>query len=128
MPSVTLFRPFSLFLMASQFDDHLVRAVGVDVAEHVRVAVHQLVVHPARDVGQVELALLVGQAGVEDDLEQQVAQLLLQVRVAAPSGVARRVAAPTARRGPRSTPRRGGASARRGSAPGPTGSARAACP
>ena len=42
--------------------------------------VDELVVHGAGHVGQVEAPLLVGQAGVEDDLEEQVAQLLLQVR------------------------------------------------
>ena len=36
-------------------------------------------------VGQGELALLGGQGGVEDDLEQQVAQLLLQVVEAVPA-------------------------------------------
>ena len=83
MPSVTLRRPFSLFLIASQFDTTCVRALGVGVAEDVGVAVHQLVVDAARHVGQVEPPLLVGQAGVEDDLEQEVAQLLLQVAQAA---------------------------------------------
>ena len=77
MPSVTLLRPFSLFLIASQLVTTCSAVVGVDVAEHVRVAVHELVVHAARHVGQVEPALLVGQPGVEDDLEEQIAQLLL---------------------------------------------------
>ena len=83
MPSVTLLRPFSLFLIASQFDTTWSAAVDLDVAEDVRVSVDQLVVHATCHVGQVELARLVGQPGVEDDLEEQVAQLLLQVRVAA---------------------------------------------
>ncbi len=57
--------------------DDLVRAVGVDVAEDVGVAVDELVVDAARHVGQVEVPGLVGEPGVEDDLEEQVAQLLL---------------------------------------------------
>ena len=44
------------------------------------VAVDQLVVHLAGDVRQVEPTLFFGQAGMEDDLEQQVTQLLLQMR------------------------------------------------
>ncbi len=39
----------------------------------------QLVVHPPSHVGQGERPLLGGQLGVEGDLEQQVAQLLLEV-------------------------------------------------
>ncbi len=44
-----------------------------------RVAGHQLVVHAAGHLGQVEPPLLGRQAGVEEDLEQQVAQLLFEV-------------------------------------------------
>ena len=51
----------------------------VDIAEHVRVAVDQLVVDPAGHVGQREPALLGRQRRVEVDLEQQVAQLLFQM-------------------------------------------------
>ena len=48
-------RPFSLFLISSQFATTCFGPVDIDVAEHVRVAVHQLVVHAPRHVGQVEL-------------------------------------------------------------------------
>ncbi len=107
-------RPFSLFLIASQFVTTCSAVVGVDVAEDVRMAVDELVVHAARHVGQVELPGLVGQAGVEDDLEQQVPQLLLQVRVGLGVGVIGRepsgLGQPRpARRGPRSSPRPGAA-------------------
>ena len=44
-----------------------------------RVTVDQLVVDAPGHIGQREPALLGGQRGVEVDLEQQVAQLLLQV-------------------------------------------------
>ena len=40
----------------------------------------ELVVHAAGHVGQGEAPVLVRQAGVEDDLEEQVAQLLLQMQ------------------------------------------------
>ena len=39
--------------------------------------------HAAGDVGQVEVTSLVGQPGMEDDLEQEVTQFLLDVPVAA---------------------------------------------
>ncbi len=55
--------------------------VDLDVAEHVRMAVHELVVDDAGDVGQREPALLGGEGGVEEHLEEQVAELLLEVRV-----------------------------------------------
>ena len=82
MPSNTLSRPFSAFLICSQLAHHLVGAVDLDVAEHVRVAAHELVVHAAGHVGQRELPLLGGEGGVEHHLEQQVAELLLEVLVA----------------------------------------------
>ncbi len=46
-----------------------------DVPEDVRVPDDELVVHLAGDVGEVEQALLFGQAGVEEHLAEQVAQL-----------------------------------------------------
>src|SRR5690242_16629564 len=52
-----------------------------------RVAGDQLVVHRAGHVREGELSLLGGQGGVKDDLEEQVAQLLLQMRVADRAGV-----------------------------------------
>ena len=53
-------------------------AAGLRV-EHVGVPGVELVVDAAGDVGQRELALLGGQHRVEHHLEQQVAELLLQV-------------------------------------------------
>ena len=88
MPSVTLRAALLALLDRLPIRDDLLGRVRVDVAEHVRVAVHELVVHAARHVGQVELPLLVGQAGVEDDLEEQIAQLLLQMRVGVGVGAA----------------------------------------
>ena len=81
MPSVTLCRPFSLPLDLLPVRHHLLRPAHLDVAEHVRVAVDQLVVDTPGHPGQVELVLLPGQAGMEDDLEEQVPQLLLEVGV-----------------------------------------------
>ena len=49
-------------------------------------AVDELVVDAPRHVGEGELALLGGQGGVEHHLEQQVAQLLLEVAVAVAAG------------------------------------------
>jgi hypothetical protein len=51
------------------------------VAEHVRVATHQLVVDAGRDVGDREATLLFGDRGVELDLVEQVAELFDQVVV-----------------------------------------------
>ena len=81
MPSVTLRRPFSDFLMSSQFCSTWSGAVDRDIGEDVRVSMDELVVHRAGHVGQVERADLVGQARVKDDLEQEVAELLLQMGV-----------------------------------------------
>ena len=78
-PSNTLARPFSAFLICSQLATTSSAVVGRHVAEHVGMAGHQLVVHPPGHVGQGEGALLGGQPRVEGDLEQQVAELLLQV-------------------------------------------------
>ena len=83
MPSVTLLRPFSLFLIASQFDTTWSALSASTSPKTCGMAMHELVVDRARDVRQVELPVLVGQAGVEHDLEQEVAQLLLQVRAEA---------------------------------------------
>ena len=78
MPSVTLVRPFSSIFSASQsaatFFGRRHR-----VAEDVRMARHQLVVHRPGHVGQREPPLLARQHGVEVDLEEKVAQLLGQV-------------------------------------------------
>ena len=54
--------------------------------EHVGVAGVELVVDAPGDVGQRELALLGGQHGVEHHLEQEVAELLLQLLEAGARG------------------------------------------
>jgi hypothetical protein len=61
---------------------HLVGVGHVEPGEHVRVPVHELVHDPAGDVvdGERVVRVLLGDPGVEDHLEQQVAQLLAQVR------------------------------------------------
>ena len=51
---------------------HLGGLGGLDVAEHVRVPVDQLVVDAPGHPGQVELAFLPGQAGMEHDLKEQI--------------------------------------------------------
>ena len=79
MPSITEARPFSAFLSCSQLAATSAAVAAVGVAEHVGVAADQLVVDAPGHVGQGERALLGGEGGVEDDLEEQVAQLLLQV-------------------------------------------------
>ena len=72
-------RPFSAFLICSQLTSTCSALVGLDVPEHVRMAVHELVVDHARDVGEREPTLLGGEGGVEEHLEEQVAELLLEV-------------------------------------------------
>ena len=109
MPSVTLCRPFSLRLISSQFATTCFRPGGFDVAEDMGMAVHQLVVDAPGHSGQVEAVLLGGQPGVEDDLEEQVAQLLFEVGGAAPACGPAVIEARPGRRGPRRTPRPGGA-------------------
>ncbi len=52
----------------------LVGRLGHDVAENVAVATDQLVVDAAGDVGQREVARLLGDRGVQHDLEQHVAE------------------------------------------------------
>ena len=81
MPSKTLARPFSAFLICSQF-----RITSADPETETSPKTcgclrRELVVDRAGDVGQREPALLRRQRGMEHDLEQQVAQLLLEVVV-----------------------------------------------
>ena len=64
---------------------HGLGVVGLDIAEHVRVAAHELVVHAVDDVDDREAAGLLGDGGVELDVVQEVAELLDDV------GVRRRV-------------------------------------
>ena len=78
---------------------------------------HELVVDAPRHVGQREFALLGAERGVEDDLEQQVAELLLEMgRVAATSMASTHLVGLLDAGAGRAT---------RGSAHGPTGTARA---
>ena len=79
MPSVTLARPFSSFLISSQLATTCSARRRVDVAEDMGVAVDQLVVHAAGHLGQGEQTLFLGQPGVEDDLEEKVPQLFGQM-------------------------------------------------
>ena len=59
--------------------DHLLGARRIDVAEDMGVPVDQLVVDAAGHIGQREEALFLRQPGVEDDLEEKVAQLFGQM-------------------------------------------------
>ncbi len=61
---------------------HVLRVGDLDATEHVRMAVAQLRGDPRRDVLEVERlgGVLLGHPGLEHDLEQQVAELLAQVR------------------------------------------------
>src|SRR5690606_25386432 len=52
----------------------------VRLSEHVRVTPHHLVAECGRDGVEIEMARLLGHAGVEHDLKEQVAKLLLERR------------------------------------------------
>ncbi len=82
MPSKTLSRPFSAFLMASQLLTTSSAPSTSTLGEDVGVAEDELVVDAPGHVGQGETALLGAEGGVEDDLEEQVAELLLERDVA----------------------------------------------
>ena len=82
MPSVTLLRPFSLFLIASQLVTTSAAVSASTSPNTWGCRCTSLSCTPQRHVGQVELTGLARQAGMEDDLEEQVPQLLLQMRVA----------------------------------------------
>ena len=97
---------------------HLVRRRALRLAEHVRMAAQQLLGDRRDDVAEVERALLLRHTGMEHDLEQQVAQLLAQVRQ---SRCARW------RRRPRRLPRACRARSSRNSARDPTDSRSRAC-
>src|SRR5262249_38611705 len=58
--------------------EHLRRAVDLKLAEHMRVAVDDFVRDTPTYIRDVELALLFRKLRVEDDLEQQVAQLFAE--------------------------------------------------
>ena len=80
MPSVTLLRPFSLFLIASQLVTTCSASSASTSPNTWGWRWTSLSCTRARHVGQVEPTLLVRQAGMEDDLEEQIAQLLFEVR------------------------------------------------
>ena len=67
---------------------HDVGVVGDDLAEHVRVAAHELVVDAAGHVGHGERADLLGQDRVEHDLVEQVTELVDQARRTPPGATA----------------------------------------
>src|SRR3546814_10441541 len=56
----------------------MVAAFGT-VAEDVRVAALHLVADRGRDIGEVEQAGFLGHAGMEDDLEEQIAEFVLEI-------------------------------------------------
>ena len=90
---------------------HGVAGRRVDVAEHVRMTAHELVVDAPRHVGHVERARLVGEHRVEDHLVEQVTELVDErdVRRIVGRDVVGRLRAAAARRPrrPRSSPRAG---------------------
>ena len=53
---------------------------SLGVAEDVRVPANELLVHGARDVVEIALPLLLEQQREEEDLEEQVAELVAQLR------------------------------------------------
>ena len=58
------------------------------IPKHVRMAPHQLFIQAFDDVGKFERPLLLRHAGVEDHLQQEIAQLLTQIgEVSARNGV-----------------------------------------
>ena len=60
---------------------HRLGIVRLDVAEHVGVAAHELVVDAVDDVDDREAAVLLGDGGMELDVVEEVAELLDDVRV-----------------------------------------------
>ena len=104
MPSTIDVVPFSSFLICSQLRIDVGGLVGDDVAEHVRVPAHELVVDPAGDVGHGELVGLLREHRVEHHLVEEVAQLVFErgVRRGRDRAGARRAPPP-----PRRTPRAG---------------------
>ena len=80
MPATIDVVPFSSFLICSQLRMTSAVSFGDDVAEHVRVPAHELVVDAARDVGQGELAGFLRDDRVEHDLVEQVTELVLERR------------------------------------------------
>lgn len=58
---------------------HLFRILGPRLAEHVRMAENQLVADRIGHVAYVESLLLGAHFGIEDDMQQQIAQLLFHI-------------------------------------------------
>ena len=79
-------RPASSHLIASQLRSTSRAVVGLDLAEHVRVAADQLLGDVPGDLGQVAGAALLEQQRQEVDLEQDVAELVEQLGVVAAVG------------------------------------------
>ena len=75
------FRPRGLLLRLDliPLDVDLSRAQAALVAEDMRMAADQLFGDRLHHIGKRERALFLGHAGMEDDLQQQVAKLVLQV-------------------------------------------------
>ena len=80
-PKIPGSRPASPFLIWSQFRSTSPADVDLDLAEDVRVPVHELGVHVLGDLGQRAGAALLEQQREEVDLEQHVAELVEQLRV-----------------------------------------------
>ena len=78
------------FLDLLPVGDDIVGGVDAHAAEDVRMPVHQLVVHAPGDIGDCEGAGLCGQDRVDHDLEQEVAELVLERVVHREVGHARR--------------------------------------
>ena len=107
-PSKTLSRPFSAFLICSQLATTASASWASTSPNTCGCRRDELVVHRRGDVGGGELPGLGGELGVEQHLEEQVAQLLLEVLVALAARARRGGRWP---RGPRSSPRAGGGAA-----------------
>ena len=79
-------RPASLDLMASQLRSTCPAVCGLGLAEHVRVAADELLGAVIGHLGEIARAALLEQQGEEVDLEEDVAELVEQLRVVAPVG------------------------------------------
>jgi hypothetical protein len=113
MPSVTLVRPFSSFLISSQLATTCWAVLGFDVAEDVRVPVDELVVHAAGHIGQGELPASSARRAWKTIWNSRSpsssSQMALQRRRVCRRDPPRPRRGRPARRGPRTTPRRGAA-------------------
>ena len=123
IPSKTLSRSFSAFFSSSQLRTTSSAPLTSTSPNTCGCREPELVVHRGGDVGESEPALLGSELAVEQHLEQEVAQLLLEVVVPRRRTPRRGRRWP---RAPRRPPRAGGGAATRGSARDPTGTRRAA--